>query len=395
MKILIIFTIFTLLSLSVTATQAQVMFMPAMQGVHYRPASSTVVVQTQSLSISSGTPVEVVVNITADAGTTIAERGVCWSKNPDPVITDSKLAYGTPALGTATSKVTNMETGNIYYVRGYATVGGITYYGNVMPMAIFYATGSEQTITIPAGVSSATIKVLGARGGHSVLSGNQAYGGSGASIKGTFAVTSGESLYIIVGKKGGDGEAAILRGGGGGGGTFVYRMVSGAKSPMIIAGGGGGGYAASTTQKPYGEPGQLGNDGTSGISATSGIAVTGKGTNGSGGVGNKGGGGAGWNSVGTCTGGQDIGGKRDPWLPANAPTGYGRGGYGGGGSAWQNTSGGAGGGGGYSGGGACGYVSSETVGSGGGGGSYNAAPLATQASALSANSYDGVAIITW
>ncbi|WP_202913636.1 hypothetical protein, partial [Pararcticibacter amylolyticus] len=210
MKRFVALSIFGFLALLATSTYAQAVFMPAMQGVQYRRASA--VVETRSVSISSSTVVEAVVNITAPAGTTLSERGVCWSTNPNPTIANFKSAYGSTSLGTATSNITSMATGNIYYVRGYATVGGSTYYGNELPMAIFYSNGADQSFTVPAGVTSATIKVLGAAGGESTLSGTPtAYGGYGASMMGTFTVTPGESISVIVGEKGVDGSYYVVK----------------------------------------------------------------------------------------------------------------------------------------------------------------------------------------
>ncbi len=114
------------------------------------------------------------------------------------------------------------------YVRGYVIAGGVTYYGNELPMAIFYYTGAEQTFPVPAGVTSATIKVLGAKGGGSYYSSAaNVAGGNGASMKGTFAVTPGEDITVIVGQRGGDGyPLGGPKGGGGGGGSYNAAPVA-------------------------------------------------------------------------------------------------------------------------------------------------------------------------
>ena len=52
---------------------------------------------------------------------------------------------------------------------------------------------------------------------------------------GTFNLSKGEIIQILVGQKGGINK--IERSSGGGGGTFVVR---GSNTPLIIAGGGGG-----------------------------------------------------------------------------------------------------------------------------------------------------------
>ena len=54
-------------------------------------------------------------------------------------------------------------------------------------------------------------------------------------MKGTFRLSKGETIQILVGQEGGVNRQS--QSSGGGGGTFV---VSGSNTPLIIAGGGGG-----------------------------------------------------------------------------------------------------------------------------------------------------------
>ena len=58
---------------------------------------------------------------------------------------------------------------------------------------------------------------------------------------GTFRLSKGETIQILVGQEGGINRRSISSGGGGG--TFVVRA---SKTPMIIAGGGGGTQSASS-----------------------------------------------------------------------------------------------------------------------------------------------------
>lgn len=90
------------------------------------------------------------------------------------------------------------------------------------------ATGTIQTFTVPAGVCSVRIEVAGAKGGPGTGSATNT---NGARMIGTFAVTEGTPLKVLVGQMPG-GSSSL----GGGGGTFVTTM---ANAPMIIAGGGG------------------------------------------------------------------------------------------------------------------------------------------------------------
>ena len=255
----------------------------------------------------------------------------------------------------------------------------------------FNYTGSIQTDTIPACADSAIITVYGAEGGK----GPYNLPGKGAIIKGTFAVTGGEVLAIIVGGKGKDTATGPYYCGSGGGGSYVWNSGSSAK-PMIIAGGGGGssygslvggGGSADTNAVPSSScsPGGVGGNGGQGGSCSAPV---------------QGGGGAGWYSngdsgMGTGNGTRSGGGG---YCPANGGAGGfagnpgGPGGYGGGGGCAGND-GAGGGGGGYNGGGGglCGGIGNW--GAGGGGGSYNVG--VNQTNIGDSNSGDGMVVITY
>jgi len=79
------------------------------------------------------------------------------------------------------------------------------------------------------------IETIGAAGGYGQGSNNGQYRGRGARTTGTFHLTKGEIIQILVGQEGGINKNGGSSGGGGG--TFVVR---GSNTPLIIAGGGGG-----------------------------------------------------------------------------------------------------------------------------------------------------------
>ncbi len=69
-------------------------------------------------------------NIVSDGGTTIMERGVCWSTMPNPTVQMNKTSDGT-GTGSFTSDVVYLNPASTYYIRAYATTSDeITYYGN-------------------------------------------------------------------------------------------------------------------------------------------------------------------------------------------------------------------------------------------------------------------------
>jgi hypothetical protein len=239
---------------------------------------------------------------------------------------------------------------------------------------IFDYTGSLQTYTVPADVNQIQITTKGASGGEGghISSGT---GGFGASIQGTYDVTPGEVLNIMVGEEG-EGAQYV---GGGGGGTFVWEDATG---QLLSAAGGGGGGGSTDGSDLYvnGIDASLELDGNHGAGFSDG-----------GGTSANGGavpteatywaaGGAGWDTDGAngSTHGCDhnsIGGER-PLDGGAGGSGGGSddsgadGGYGGGGGG-NARCGAVGGGGGYSGGGAGGEIIIGDFNGGGGGGSYN------------------------
>ena len=84
------------------------------------------------------------------------------------------------------------------------------------------------------------IEAIGAAGGYDNYDINSAqYRGRGARMIGTFTLSKGETIRILIGQEGGLNRVANAAGGGGG--TFVVRR---SNTPLIIAGGGGGIEAA-------------------------------------------------------------------------------------------------------------------------------------------------------
>jgi hypothetical protein len=88
----------------------------------------------------------------------------------------------------------------------------------------FQYAGSNQSYTVPSGVSSITLYMWGAGGGGNGFA--TTAGGAGAYLTGNLPVTAGQQLSIIVGQGG--------------------QYVSGALAPATFGGGGAGGAAANT-----------------------------------------------------------------------------------------------------------------------------------------------------
>ena len=237
---------------------------------------------------------------------------------------------------------------------------------------VLLAAKGSTTFVVPSDVQNATIAAWGAGGGGggTTTNGNEqgGAGGAGGFAEGTFAVTPGETLRVIVAAPGagGNNSSAVGFGGGGGGYSAVLRdlgdggvdaSAGDAGSPyLIVAGGGGGGgggfYYATTTA--YSGPGKAGGAG-SGANGANGLNNTGGGKGGTTTAGGAGGTSCGVSGAGGFLQGGNAGiGRSDGGLPG--------GGYG------NSTAGGGGGGGYYGGGSGGGYAIGTCLGGNGGGG---------------------------
>lgn len=252
---------------------------------------------------------------------------------------------------------------------------------------------TDDTFTVPAGVTSVSVGAEGAKGTAGGGSTPGSTPGSGAQVSATIPVISGSTYYIEVGVGGGIGTVggaySVGTSGAGGGLSGVYSCAGGATNAdcaLLVAAGGGGG----------GAPG--GNGGNGGVSASScspgATGGTGTGINNLGGTGGIGGVGGACDNTGG-TGG--LGGTNDGEGGSYGGTGgtgtAGSGGYGGGNGGGYD--GGGGGGAGYYGGGGGGGVGGyDEGGGGGGGGSSFVEASASSASVVSGPGTPSVAI-TW
>ncbi|CAN2228422.1 Listeria/Bacterioides repeat [Candidatus Nanopelagicaceae bacterium] len=216
-------------------------------------------------------------SITISTNTTLYAQ---WTRIPSPTCV-AGVGKGGPVTSTiALTKAGNGCVAITYQVSGVSTTTTFNY------------TGADQSWTVPSGVTSATFFLIGAGGG-----GNYAFGGGGGGFAtGTYPVTAGQILKVIVGQGGGGAATAALTGvsgypgiytpltygGGGRGGSFssgwnsTYYSAGGGRSAVRLpsattdlatAGGGGG---AAYSQCGYGGGGTTGNGGTRGGTQTAG-----------------------------------------------------------------------------------------------------------------------------
>lgn len=254
------------------------------------------------------------------------------------------------------------------------SVGGVGFNGQI------YSSQGADSLVIPAGVTSITIKAWGGGGGSGGAGGANASGGNGGAggyIAQTITVTPGETLSVYVGGggNGAPGGVGSTGGGGAGGGGFssIYR---GATLLALAAGGGGGGGGRPTGANAGGAGGAGG--GTTGVTGSASNATLG---GGGGTASNGGAAGTGGNNLGTpgtSLSGGDGGDARTASGAdgSGAAGGLATGGNGGAVIVTTRSGGGAGGAGYFGGGGGAGGATA-TGGSGGGGGSSYTLPGAT------------------
>lgn len=299
--------------------------------------------------------------------------------------TDATISFGT------TSGLVTVSAGNSCGTSNASTLS-VTLQGGGGGSQTFSAIGSLQTFTIPSCVSSITIDAYGAQGGNS---GNcpARTGGRGARITGTFAVTPGQQLSIVVGSQGSNFQTSGggYTAGSGGGASYVWNSSVG--NTLLVAAAGGGGTGCIT-------------DGAQGSATETPTASANSASGGSGGTGGSGGsnqtcagagGGAGWFGSGSNGNGSGCGGNggggTNPLAGASGGSGHAfgaSGGYGGGGAS---ASGAGGGGAGYNGGGGGNNPDFPGGGSGGGGGSFNGGTNQSNTGGFQAG--NGQVIISW
>ncbi|MFH0891862.1 MAG: DUF2341 domain-containing protein [Candidatus Falkowbacteria bacterium] len=250
-----------------------------------------------------------------------------------------------------------------------------------------YTSAGSGTFTVPAGVTSITVKSWGggggggggADGGGTQTRNTGGAGAGGGFVLSTLSVIPGETLDILVGGGGTGGSyiADASSGGGGGGRSGVNRGAM----PLVVAAGGGGGGAGANRVYTSGAPGGPGGgvsglDGSDSTSADAGDGGT-QTAGGAGGTGTNNG-----TAGSSLTGGAGADGLSGQGADGGGAAGGANGGGAGGLGSVTNSYAGAGGGGaGYYGGGGGGESGAAySAGAGGGGGSSFATSTASATS---------------
>lgn len=170
-----------------------------------------------------------------------------------------------------------------HYAGAGATAGGGGGGGGTNTQSFAY-TGANQSFTVPAGVTSLTVKAWGAGG----ASNNARVGGAGGYSSGTIAVTAGQTYTIVVGGGGsmasgasggaggfgggasGGNDESDSHAGGGGGYSGIFLGIVAQGNAKLVAGGGGGGSGRAAGGAGGGASGNAGSIGCSGSPAAGG-----------------------------------------------------------------------------------------------------------------------------
>lgn len=133
--------------------------------------------------------------VTSDGGTTVTERGICWSTNHNPTVSGSHANSGT-GTGSFTCNITGLNAHTTYYVRAYATNSRGTAYGeevsfNTSANPPTVSTGAVTNITTSSATGSGSIV---SDGGNAVTERGFCWSTSHTpSITGTHVVADGDA----------------------------------------------------------------------------------------------------------------------------------------------------------------------------------------------------------
>ncbi len=85
-------------------------------------------------------------NITANGGSSVTQRGVCWSDYPNPSTLDNVTNYGVGS-GSFTHTLSGLNSNTTYFVRAYAINSAGTAYGNEVIFTTEF--GESSVVTYP------------------------------------------------------------------------------------------------------------------------------------------------------------------------------------------------------------------------------------------------------
>ncbi|MDP3452490.1 MAG: M12 family metallopeptidase, partial [Bacteroidales bacterium] len=104
-------------------------------------------VTTASLTNITPTGVSCGGNVTDDGGAMVTARGVCWSLNQNPTVTDNHSTDGS-GKGSFSTIISGLQSGTTYYFRAYATNSVGTSYGSQVSTATSATAPTVTTVSV-------------------------------------------------------------------------------------------------------------------------------------------------------------------------------------------------------------------------------------------------------
>ncbi|MFH0760707.1 MAG: hypothetical protein V2A67_04320 [Bacteroidota bacterium] len=142
------------------------------------PTGATVT--TASVSVYASTTATLGGNVTADGGSTVTSRGVCWATTQNPTKANSYSTYGTGGTGSFSIGVTGLTGSTLYYVRAWATNGVETTYGT---QTSFTTSSAVVVPTVTTGYADPLMSMNGLGDDNTIyISGNNVTADGGATI---------------------------------------------------------------------------------------------------------------------------------------------------------------------------------------------------------------------
>jgi len=123
---------------------------------------------TTAASAIKGSSAQVGGNVTNDGGSEISERGVVYSVNHNPTLSDAKFVIGNGA-GSFAGFVTELQSATTYYARAYATnLGGTAYGDEVSFTTLAFAQLTTKAVTSISEISAISGGTIVSDGGHAL-----------------------------------------------------------------------------------------------------------------------------------------------------------------------------------------------------------------------------------
>jgi uncharacterized protein (TIGR02145 family) len=97
-------------------------------------------------------------SITADGGTPVTERGICWATTQNPTTVNNLISSGA-GTGNFTANLTALNSSTTYYVRAYAINRAGTAYGNQLSFTTLQTPVNPITVTDASGNIYPTISI--------------------------------------------------------------------------------------------------------------------------------------------------------------------------------------------------------------------------------------------